>query len=474
MAGVFSPEDLRLLCYLMARLNRVQAAELLAEKVFELDPKDRTTRLALCSMYLENKEPQRVLENSVKLLEWYPGDEQALYFKAAAYQQVGRHTEAKEIFESIRAVHYEGQRYPYEIDFAATAKESGDWFRAMQAYQRLLASHDLSDELRQPVRDALDTIYRERMDRLEWRPEYTSQGRGWAAGSRLSVSSQLNERFRAGVWGAFRSVHLEDGPVLAATRSTQVEAGVELQADLSPADSMDLQFGVSDGVTSAPVGRFSVRREGASGLSVEMGFDYRESSRDSTTLGFLDARKTRLSLGAQQEVGRRWVLAGEISGLAVELGEAVSWGRGVQANWSLGHRLQFGSPELTLQYVGYWSEYTPDAFKSAGLESLKFKSPDRATQEAVWEGLFAKRVHNQGFNLVWTDRWLRQVHYELTTGAYYAFEQESIEYLVGGQLRFFPRKSIEVFTGLSYSSSTVSLPESTDRLDWRLGVHLWF
>jgi hypothetical protein len=66
------------------------------------------------------------------------------------------------------------------------------------------------------------------------------------------------------------------------------------------------------------------------------------------------------------------------------------------------------------------------------------------------------------------------VHYELTTGLYYAFEQKSFEYSVGGQLGFFPRKSIEVFTGLSYSSTTVTLPESTGRLDWRLGVHFWF
>ena len=474
MAEALNPEDLKLLSYLMARLNRVQAAERLAEKVFELDPKHRKTHLALSSMYLENKEWQRVLETSIQLLKWYPNDEQALYFKAAAYQMSGQPLQAKEILRRIREDRYAGERFPYEVDFAAAARESGDWFRALQSYQRLLVLHDLSDELRQPVRDALDTIYRERMERLEWHPEATSQSDGWSVGSRVSVSAQLSERIRAGVFGSFRKVQLEESPVIEAADSTQAEAGVQFQVELSQSNSLELELGASEGLESAPVGHLVLSREMAPGFTVELGFDYRESSTDSTTLRSLDGRKTRFRLGAEHAIGSRWIVAGEISRDEVEVGAGVPWGRTLQASWSVGRRIQLNSPELLFQYVGYWSESSPDSFERSGLESLDFKSNNIAVEEALWDGLFPETIHNQGLNLIWSDRWLRVLHYELTAGVYYAFETKTVEYVAGGQLRFFPRKSIEVFTGLTYSSSTVSSPGGTDRVEWRFGLNHWF
>ena len=62
---------------------------------------------------------------------------------------------------------YDQKIYPYETDLASSAYNAGDWYRAAQAYILLLREHNLDDQLRQEVRNVLDTIYRKHLPQVE-------------------------------------------------------------------------------------------------------------------------------------------------------------------------------------------------------------------------------------------------------------------------------------------------------------------
>ncbi|WP_269539435.1 tetratricopeptide repeat protein [Cerasicoccus fimbriatus] len=474
MAQTLDAKEVKYLCYLMARLNRMGAAEDLAELVLAETPEDKNTLLAMASMYIELQEKEKALRTSERLLKSYPNDDQALYFTAAAYYQAGMYQAANDLFAEIKTRFYDDELYPYEIDLAASADRAGDWYRSMQSYQTLLREHNLNDQLRQPVRDALDNIYRERMDRLELTPEFAFQDNGWTLVAGADVSRQITDRVRLGMYGEGQTTHLDARDGIRAGNAQRGEAGAWTEFDMTKQWSWQAELGGSTGEGTHVLAGASTRYYFDPLLSVEVGVDFGEAARDTLALEFIDGRQDRVFIRVEDTWDDTWPVSLGFSARQVRVNDDIDLGNGLNAIWSFGKRLRLADPEIIVRYVGYWQGFSRDTFNPQGVAPLVSPITPLADQAAIWDNLVSTNINNQGLNVQVTDRFWRAWRYELNAAVFYSFSREAMEFAGGGRLVYYPRKSIEVFTGLTYYSSTLTNNSGNYRIELNSGLRCWF
>lgn len=80
--------------YLYARLQKPKIATILADRILSETPSDKQTLLVLASMHNEQRNVDRALYYGRKLMEYFPGDQQARYYMGAAFYLAGEFEKA--------------------------------------------------------------------------------------------------------------------------------------------------------------------------------------------------------------------------------------------------------------------------------------------------------------------------------------------------------------------------------------------
>ncbi|MFT4901311.1 MAG: tetratricopeptide (TPR) repeat protein [Lentimonas sp.] len=473
-AEAMSPSELKYLCYLMARLNRPRAALALAEQVFATSPEDKNTLLALASMYIERKDKERALSIAKRLDQSYPNDDQVLYFLAASHYLAGQYQEAYAILLRIKTDFYQQERFPYETDLASSAYQAGNWFRSMQAYQQLLRNHSLNDSLRQPVRNALDTIYRERMDRLQIQPSFLDQDTARSVWTASEVSRQLSDRTRGTLYFDSQYIELDANQNLIAGDSSREQVGFRIESDWTQLDSVGFGLGLAQGRGAHNITEVSLTRRFNPLRKVELGFHYNQAARDSIGLEYLDGRMHRLYARYTDSWAATYPVELTLSTRSIEANDGIELGSGTNINWTIGKHLRLVNPGLTLSYIGYYQTFTANSFRSGNTTPLTGASLSLAEQNAVWNNLVADEIHNQGLNIRLVDRFWHRWSYELNASSFYAFVQDAVEFSADARIHYYPRKSIHLYTGLNYATSAFTNSTGSFRLEWNSGLIFWF
>lgn len=449
-APALSLEECRYLVYLYARLNKPKVAETLAESILATAPTDRQTLLVLASMYLEQKDPQATLRTARRFLAAYPDDHQGLYFLGAGHYLAKEYAEANRILRTLKHEQFAGRKYPYETDLASAAASSGDWYRAMLSYQELLRHHDLGDELRHDVRQALDGIYREHLPRLELTSAQVRLDRadvwrhGALHGRHLSDRVWLEQRYARDV------ITLDDAPGLVASRHTREEFAAHVAMVHDGRWRTEAWIGHSGEGAFGGLRehhRFAPQREAFLELSANT------RATDSLTLEALDGRQHQLALVIN------WLIEADLNltlrAHARELRLAGQpLGRSTGADMNLDYTLWRQGPRVTVGYRGSVARFSADSVIDPAL-AAPIADPllGLPAQQAILANLVSPRINRHGTGLLVTDNLADAWVYRLTAGVDYDFELSSTAWNAAAGVSFFPRKSLELSAEGGYTSS---------------------
>jgi tetratricopeptide (TPR) repeat protein len=449
-APLMSVEERRFLVYLYARLNRPKAAEQLAETVLAANPADRQTLLVLASMYLEQQDAAATLRTARRFLAAYPDDHQGLYFLASGHYLAREYAASDRLFRALQEKPFPSGRFPYETDLAAAAAAAGDWFAAMLAYQRLLRSHEIGEELRANVRRALDGIYREHLPRLEVAGAQVRLDRAEVQRSTVMHGRHLNDRQWLEVRYGRDGVGLEDAPGLVAADRVREEFAAHHSMLHDGRWRTEAWLGHSGaGAFGGARVNYTVARQRE--LALEATANTRAT--DSLTLEALDGRQHQLAAVLS------WLIEADLT-LIVRLqrrelrvgGEPLGNTGGAELNLDL--TLRRHDPRIVVGYRGSVSRFSTDpAFPSVVTLPIADPQGGIAAQQAIAANLVSRRINRHGTGLLITDNLARAWVYRLTAGVDYDFELSTPAWNAALGLGFFPRKSLELNLEGGYTSS---------------------
>lgn len=470
-ASTLSIDERRYLVYLYARLDKPRVAEALAEEILAAAPGDRQTLLVLASMYLENKDAPATLRIARRFLEHHPGDHQGLYFLGAGHFVAKDFAAANRVLRELKREQFIGRRYPYETDLAASAFSAGDWYRSMLSYQELLRNHDLGDELRADVRQALDGIYREHLPRIDLTVAQTAldlaeiRRYGAVHGRHLTTRRWLDLRYERD------HVTLAAAPGLQAMRADRTDIAAELTTVTSRRWRNDVWAGLSgEGIFGG--GRlhrvFAQQRE----ASFELAGNVRAI--DSLALEALDGRQHHAAIATSWLIDADLVLASRIVAREVHVAGR-RFGRGANVDLNLDYTFRRLGPRMTAGYRGSLATFSMDAaVDPAFVAPIADPLGGVDNQQAVLANLVSRRINRHGTGLLVTDNLADAWHYRLTAGVDYDFELSSIAWNGALALTFSPRKSLELTAEAGYTSSASASNAGAAATQLNFFLRSWF
>lgn len=467
LAPGLSLETRRYLLYLYARVNKPKIAEELARRILAESPGDKQTLLVLASMYIERNQPEKALIIGRELEKYYPGDDQALYFLGAGYYQAGQYQKANEVLRDLKIEQFKGKLYPYQTDLASAALQAGDWHRAALAYQELLRHHNLSDELRLKAREVLEGIYYKHLPQIELEGTQVFLDAGRIYRLNLEYSQALTDSHRLTVRWHRDDLYFKTSDVTPGFLSqwaNRMDGELRLDTDFSRKWHTAVWLGGSD---SGVLGGGSVTRTLGEQRDVTLLAYAQERSTDGLFAEMLDTRQNRLSLLGTWLMQRDWLAYWQIDGRELTI-DHESLGTGYGVNFNLEKILFHGRPEFRVgyraQYMEFFAEDNLDASMAEGIRTVPgFTDAERLD---LLNGLVREESHRHGAYWLWRDQLSGVFFYEFGSGVDYAVDLSSWEYNAHARASYYPRKSIELRTGVEYSSSADTADQGSD--EWRI------
>ncbi len=463
-------DDRRYLLYLYGRLNRPKVAERLAVDILADDPGNKNALLVLASMYVEQQNPEKALNLAERLVGYYPNDDQALYFLGAARWLAGHYQEANRIFRELKIEQFPRKKFPYTTDLASSALLAGDWYRAMLAYQELLRHHDLGNELRDQVRIVLDDIYRTYLPQVYTRYGLNFLDFGQLDRLTLGYERQWSDSKR--LLFTYRRDDLELDPTgaFAASNADRQQVDVTLASVHSGRWNHELTLG---GYDEGILYGGKITRDFTPQRDIGLVFRGNERATDSLIFELLNGRQNRVGIEVNYQFEDEWFLSLNPS-VRQSLVDDESIGYSYLANWSIEKVLFAQKPEVRLGYRGivmrFWEE----------IDDLSFIDPflgpgvgPAARREAA-TNVVAPWIHHHGLYMTVSDNLADAWKYRVMFGADYIDEQSTIGYGGEAELAFWPRKSIELTTGVAYSSNASTSDSSSGLFQLRFGFRYFF
>lgn len=452
-------EEKKQLAYLYARLGNRLYAEPIARMVLAEDPGDQRILLAMASMYLTQRDAERTMEFAQRILEQFPNNRDGLYFLAAANTLSGRNERAAKILRDLERLYPASMRFPFELDLASASSLSGDWYQAIQSYQKILKDGQMAPELRMSARRALDALYREHLPSAGIEVADIDAGTGSIREVGARVSAPVSRRFRLEVAGAFFETGIDPTVTTTADTSDTRRVEADLLVDAGPQYSFRLSGRAFDGKGGYGA---AIRREARGGSSQEISWDTQLRATDSLNLLYLGGAEDRLNLFLAQPLPAALLFRGNAYYRQVNVGGG-RLGDGWGADWELIYPLPVSEVSLFLSWRGAYSRMdirSADTGLAAGLPYLPQFGP---TPETV-EGLSAERTHREGLAFLVSKDLSGKWNLSTNVGFDYYLYLREFTWYAGTSVRFRPIKSIDVLGDVSYSSADNRGDESSEYL----------
>ncbi len=469
-ANELGVNERRYLLYLYGRLNRPKVAERLAIDILRDDPGNKNALLVLASMYVEQQDPEKALKIARRLVRYYPDDDQALYFLGAAHWLAGQYQEANRIFRDLKIEQFPRKKFPYTTDLASSALLAGDWYRAMLAYQELLRHHDLGDELRDQVRIVLDDIYRTYLPQIssQYGLNFLDFGQldRWTIGyerqltdSKRMIVTYLRDDLELDLTDSFRPVN-----------SNRQQVDVTLASVHSGRWNHELSLGgYDDGLFYG--GRLT--RDFTPQRDISLVIRGNERATDSLLFELLNGRQNRVGLEVNYQFEDEWFLTLNPS-IRQSLLDNESIGYSYLADWSIEKVLFAQKPEVRVGYRGIVMRYWEDVDDLTFIDPFLLPGISAAARQEAATNVVSPWIHHHGLYMTVTDNLADAWKYRLMIGADYIDEQSTLGYGGEFELAFWPRKSIELTSGVAYSSNASTSDSSSGLFQLRFGFRYFF
>ena len=464
------PEDRRYLMYLYAKTGRADLAEPLAQEILARDPADQQALLAMSSLFTDKKDAPRALGYATQLYRAHPDSNEALYYYGAANQLAGNYQEAEGVLRYLRLEKFAGKPFPYQLDLAGAAEQSGHWRTQQTAYQELLDQNQVDDPTRVVVRRVLEPMQREHADHVAAHGTAYLLDSGQLWQERVEGHTQASARNQLHAEALREDVLVRNSALLKRRWADDTEGSVGLQTTWSRRWISDVWAGgYQDGFLGGARLMHRLPKSGAVWLE---GYA-NERARDGLLLNSLDGRQHRVSLAGNYLLAERFQTYGAFTGRGVQLG-GEELAVGLQANWGVEFLARRESPEFKLGYRGAFHANSRKSGNLALVAPAVAAGLTAAQQTQVLDSLVLHQLHREGVYADLRDRLWGPLFYHLQGSADYAFERDSREFGGRAGLTFQPRKSLEFGTELGYTTSAATTDGGSGAWEVGLSVKWWF
>jgi len=455
--------------YLHARLGDARNAEPLLEEVLQTHPADKQTLLALCALYLDQKDAPKLRKISLKYLSFYPKDEDGLYYYAVSFSMAGQFQPALKILKKLREKNPKGRLYPYLNDLGYTAKSAGDWRTAISAYREILGTRDFSSKLKDDARKALDEIYRTRLPKLETKSSVSLYHDDWAWRNQIQYDFPLTDFDRLEV-ALFRDeLYLSDN----ATNSTQTddrnEGRIAWTHTFTEAWETRAWLG---GEENDPLGGVEVTHSFDPQKQVALEISLNERCTDGLSLELLNGRQHRITPKFNATISKDYLLAWDGTVRQVyAMGESI--GEGFGSNFAFDRILIHNPIELLLGYRGSFAQYSNTSENGLMLRDI-VKDTEEANLPADPGGLVSRELNHHGAQLSLKAKPLSHWEYRFTAHSYYAEDQGSIVYNFATGASYAFSKSSELSLDVGYANNPSNSNTGSDLREMSLAFKCFF
>lgn len=457
------------LTYLYARLEKPLVAEPLASIALKQDPKNERLLRAMASMYLALAKAEKTMFYAKRILEHYPKDQDGLFFLATAHQIANQPQQARHILLEMKIHHSSPKPYPFELDLASAANQSGDWRGAMDSYITILRDYELTPELRQDVRNALDSIYRTHKPQGALRVGRIRSDTGVTTNLDSLYSQAISTRTRIFVEVGHREVELTSSAEFVQATSKAEQARIVVSHKLNRQYNLEVWAG-----RYANNHRFGIRltRIFNDNDKVSLAHSVGDPALDSLSTGFLKAHENRTNIYGSFQLPYQLTAQGNAFYRTVEINQH-KLGSGVGVDWQLTRPERLWDADWYLSWRGAYTRFHYASDDTALVQNLPLRPTVTPTGETV-RGLTSQHIHRQGSSLSiiknMNDVWV----IDLTLGADYYFFLKQLAYDAGIGLLYRPRKSVEVTGDVIYSSVDSTGNQNTENVEVILGLKKYF
>ena len=456
--------------YLYAKTGRADLAEPLAQEILARDPADQQALLAMSSLFTDKKDAPRALGYATQLYRAHPDSNEALYYYGAANQLAGNYQEAEGVLRYLRLEKFAGKPFPYQLDLAGAAEQSGHWRTQQTAYQELLDQNQVDDPTRVVVRRVLEPMQREHADHVAAHGTAYLLDSGQLWQERVEGHTQASARNQLHAEALREDVLVRNSALLKRRWADDTEGSVGLQTTWSRRWISDVWAGgYQDGFLGGARLMHRLPKSGAVWLE---GYA-NERARDGLLLISLDGRQQRVSLAGNYLLAERFQTYGAFTGRGVQLG-GEELAVGLQANWGVEFLARRESPEFKLGYRGAFHANSRKSGNLALVAPAVAAGLTAAQQTQVLDSLVLHQLHREGVYADLRDRLWGPLFYHLQGSADYAFERDSMEFGGRAGLTFQPRKSLEFGTELGYPTSAATTDGGSGAWEVGLSVKWWF
>ncbi len=346
--------------------------------------------------------------------------------------------QARAALGEIEAKTEEGKVFHAQTSLASAQLRSGEWQKAADRYQKILA-HPLSvtePELRQAKwekRDALELLRPSASASIGYRQD--DDGR--AVHAQTSWQSKWQGHWRAATFAKLADVSVTRrvGATPQVGADSFVEAGAKVQRVIGPEFATEVMVGVSgdEAMYAARVGNFL-----NPGLRWSAGFTGNARSEESVLTEASGVRENRAEARLTGPLPGPWNVDIGAYGFWMNDGGA-SLGNGYGVSALLEYVLQAETatrPEIGIGYAGHWQD-----FRSEGARA---------------RSLFDGEVNQHGLQLEARKAITDRLRASALGGAYYALDEESTGYLLGGSVQYHVSDRTSFFADLRYNSENSS------------------
>lgn len=469
IASSLSLESRRYLLYLNARLNRPHVSEALAERILVENPGDQRTLLVLASMYLERRSAEKAMEIARTLIAYYPDDDQSRYFLGASYYLSQQYDAAKEVFKDLKVSKFRGRLYPYETDLASSALRSGDWFSAKQSYEEVLRSHKLHPSLRLEARRILESVYREHLPLLTLSNTTAILNSGSLHRPGASFRTHIEDRQTLHFSVGTTMVRIEPAPSLRKYEISTLEGRAALESVWRKQWHTTAWIGGSE---ILPLGGMQIKRNLGDQRAAWLEFHGNEKSQDGLLIESLNGRQHRIAVGLTHTLHRNLTFQGELSVRDAHI-DHESLGQGLQFYSTFDYTLKRGWPEWHAGWRSYISLFSRDPGANPQLPFAADNLTPERRRDLISQ-LVLSDLHREGVYVNVRHQLSGLVYLRAGGGVDYALDRSTFEYYGQGGISVYPRKRLELDTGLTYSTSARTADQNSAQWLLDFSLKYWF
>lgn len=409
-----------------------------------------------------------------------PDNEQVAIFAAEVDLAYGRRKEALSQLSALKAKNGEGLAFEGQNSYANALAQNDEWHAAAQAYKETLEQIGYLEQDRLEAIWALRGLNPYIRPHLDANVRYSTEEEGSILSTEAAYLSGWHQNWRYGAFARTDSASVEGESVYSGLKGDRYEGGALLQRRFKGGYFAEATLGGSaEGVIySARVGRMGVNR-----LAWSIGWDGNARATDSVALQALDGREDRLSASIVAPINERFVVTALAYYNWTNIGGETlgdGFGAEVQADYVLQSETKT-RPELTLSYVGEYRKFDhASTIPTSAQREIRRAVPsddETATGDPtrdILNTLVDEETNRQGALFRVSKHFGDSLNAYAQVGAYYAFDDESLEFLGALGAEYWITDNSMIFTELRYDTSGTGGSSGTGVFEANLGGQINF